>query len=113
MGWSCRADAANTMDRWTEFCIAQSGSQNTFKANGHTYFWEASRTEHSDGAITGSVHKMLPGGLCRKSGTFRIEGNGQVTRAPACLAELGAPDPIIAEQESNYNNMIGQSLRRI
>ena len=94
MGWSCRADAARTMHDWSDACYAATGSSNVFEANGSRYFFETSRTEHRDGAITGSVYKTLivegDSIRCRKSGSFRIEGDGTVTRAPAWLKKVTA-----------------------
>jgi hypothetical protein len=91
MGWSCRADAARTMAKWTAACEAQTGSQNVFEVDGASYFWELSRTEHHDGAITGSIQKTVRREgdrmWCRKVGTFRIEGDGTVTRAPKFLKD--------------------------
>ena len=88
MGWSCRADAARTYREWDEFCRTQTGSSNTFISNGERYFYEGSRREHSDGAITGTIWKFVGENQARKAGTFRIEGDGTVTRAPAILKNL-------------------------
>lgn len=78
------------MDSWTRACFAQTGVQNVFEVRGgQRYMWEVSRTEHHDGAITGTVWKMFEDELgasrCRQSGSFRIEGDGTVKRAPAFL----------------------------
>jgi hypothetical protein len=95
MGWSCTASASRVLDRWTKACIDSTGSQNTWRelSTDIEYFWETSRTEHSDGAITGRIFKMIRMGnlvnpnenYCRPSGTFRIEGDGTITRAPKFL----------------------------
>ena len=85
MGWSCRQDAYNTMKQWEQHCREQTNSSNSYKVGEQSYFFEASRTEHADGAITGAAWKMLPNGRARKSGSFRIEGDGTVKRAPAGL----------------------------
>jgi hypothetical protein len=89
MGWSCRADAAKVMDKMTQYCIEQTDSQNRYKdAKGNEYFWELSRTEHDDGAITGTIWKLINGGThCKRSGSFRIEGDGSVTRMPKVLKD--------------------------
>ena len=95
MGWSCRKEAGEVTDAWTKACIAQTGSQNTFKAGDgrsesgeqHTFFWETSRVEHGDGAITGAIWRFVGEDSCRRCGTFRIEGNGIITRAPKFLRE--------------------------
>jgi hypothetical protein len=59
---------------------------------GKRYFFEASNKEHGDGAITGTVWRMLDDleGRCRRSSTFRIEGDGTVTRAPAWLRKVAS-----------------------
>jgi hypothetical protein len=87
MGWSCNAKASDTLQRMTDKCVKASGSQNTFIVKGVTYFFETSRTEHRDGAITGKVMRMiLPENThCRPSGSIRIEGDGTITRAPKFL----------------------------
>jgi len=88
MGWSCNRDAGKTLDRITVKCLDQTAMQNTFESRGSKYFWDISRKEHDDGAITGSVWKYLPGGThCRQSGTFRIEGDGTFSRGPAWMKE--------------------------
>jgi hypothetical protein len=82
MGWSCGMDAAHTMDDWTAACVKATGAQNTYTGtDGRSYFWEVSRKEHDDGAITGVTYQDL-GDTCRASGSFRIAGNGEVVRYP-------------------------------
>lgn len=87
MGWSCRADAGRVLDKMTQACVASTGMQNTYKVNDVSYFYEVSRTEHEDGAITGSIYRMLAGNMAQKAGSFRIEGDGTVTRAPKFLKD--------------------------
>lgn len=87
MGWSCGIKASEVLNKWMDACLEQSGSQNQFTSNGNTYFFEHSRKEHDDGAITGSIWKFLPDGVhVRKSGTFRIERDGSM-RAPKWLKD--------------------------
>jgi hypothetical protein len=93
MGWSCRKEASETMGRWTAACVAQTGSSNVYLMDGREYFWELSQKEHDDGAITGAivevVEKRLDGSSTAKSaGTFRINPDGSVARAPAFLKGL-------------------------
>ena len=86
MGWSCSRDAGNTMDLLTERCVKETGCQNTFlsaRDEKVKYFWERSNKEYSDGRITGSVWKMLDDGTCKKTGSFRINGDGSVARFTA------------------------------
>jgi len=86
MGWSCAAAASKVIELWSEACIAQTQSQNTFRDHkGTEYFWERSNKEHADGAITGTMFKMVGDTHCQKAGTFRIEGDGKITRAPIFL----------------------------
>lgn len=83
MGWSCRADAGDVMQSWTRKCVAATGSQNTYTGtDGRGYFWEVSRREHDDGAITGTVYQHTGPEHCRKAGSFRIDGDGTVSRYP-------------------------------
>lgn len=85
MGWSCRSDAARTYEKWRKGCVNQTGGQNTFKVGEKSYFFENSRKEHVDGAITGTIWRILDNGKARRSGSFRIEGDGKIKRAPAIL----------------------------
>ena len=85
MGRSCNAAASLTLDA----IVAGQKQLGCETSNGimvggkHAGFWETSRVEHNDGAITGSVWMLTPdGNHCRKSGGFRIEPNGKVTRFP-------------------------------
>jgi hypothetical protein len=88
MGWSCNRDASLTMEKVTKACIDQTGTQNEFRTPRGSYFYEISRTEHYDGAITGSVWKTLPGGThCTKAGTFRIDGDGTFAHGPAFMKQ--------------------------
>lgn len=86
MGWSCRAEASRVERAWEEGCRAQTGSSNVFVVNNVRHFYERSNKEHRDGAITGTIWRYLPDGEhVRKAGSFRIEGDGTITRAPAVL----------------------------
>lgn len=89
MGWSCRKDAGDTMRAMSDACSAQTQSSNTYKGrDGSMYFWETSRVEHSDGAITGTVYKMLPNDRAKRVGSLRIEPCGLISRAPAALVQM-------------------------
>lgn len=88
MGWSCNRDAALTMDAMTALCIKQTGSSNKFNANGSEYFFQTGR-EQSDGAICGTIYRYLSDGVyVRKSGGFRIEGDGKISRGPKIFKSL-------------------------
>lgn len=101
MGWSCCARAAWTLDAWTAACLESTGSQNVFRVNNERYFFETSRKEHSDGAITGTVWRFLPDDKhVRRCGSFRIEGDGSVTRAPKFLKDAS---PTKEQLDKRYN----------
>lgn len=99
MGYSYNAAAGNVLDAWQDACFAQSGVTNVFTTPKGEYFFEVSRKEHNDGAITGTLMKYLPGtNLVKPSGSFRIEGNGTVTRGPKALksaAKNAKPVPAV------------------
>jgi hypothetical protein len=91
MGWSCGAGAAETMRRLQEAHT----KEGCFSYLGKRYFFEPSRREHTDGAITGQVlrHEPKPGatdgtGFGYPVGSFRIEPTGQLSRAPRPLRDL-------------------------
>jgi hypothetical protein len=88
------------MDAWKDACVAATGSSNVYTVGGVEFFWEVSRTEHADGAITGAIYKTVKkptaedlardpylAGWSVKAGTFRIDPDGQVARAPKWLKE--------------------------
>jgi hypothetical protein len=89
MGWSCRRDAGLRLDAISAACIAQTGSSNIFKVGNDTYFWETGK-EQRDGAITGSVNKFIGEDKCRRSGGFRIEGDGTMKRGPKWMQNVPA-----------------------
>jgi hypothetical protein len=83
------------MRAWVNACVAQTGMANVFRAGGRRYFWEESRTEHADGAITGQilvVTEERPDGSAsaRRVATFRIDPDGTVARAPRFLRDAAA-----------------------
>ena len=82
MGWSCNAAAGYTMDALSQMCVNSTGSSNTWTHGRDKYFFERSNVEHDDGSITGSVFKFGDDGRCRKAGSFKINGEGQLLRFP-------------------------------
>jgi len=83
MGWSCSAAANFTLDAITEIqkklgSVTSNGL--VLNGNPNAGFWEASRKEHDDGSITGSVWTMVGTDSCRRTGTFRINANGTIER---------------------------------
>ena len=85
MGWSCAAKADDAMQRVNDECVRQSGSSNVYRDT-RFHFYEVSRVEHEDGAITGSVYTgPLDGETVRRSGSFRFEPDGRLSRGPAWM----------------------------
>lgn len=93
MGWSCAAEAGNTVRRISDIIVERHGNQNQWETPKGKFFFETSNTEHCDGAITGTVWRVhAPGTPIRgrvyaedrltKSGSFRIEADGSITRFP-------------------------------
>lgn len=83
MGWSAASAACATLDAIQRGCAKiNEGSQNVFLSKGIRYFFEPSRTEHRDGAITGAIFRFLDDNRCRRVGSFRIEPDGAISRAP-------------------------------
>ena len=88
MGWSYGAKAGLVMQAWMEACLLSTDMQNVFIVGDNKYMFEASRREHRDGSITGSIWRFLPNDKITRSGTFRIEGDGTVSRAPSFLKKI-------------------------
>ncbi len=81
MGYSCSAKASYVMDVIMEQ-NRHENSGNVYKSvTGDLYFWERGR-ENADGAMTGPVHKFLPGDRALKVGSYRINRDGRIERFP-------------------------------
>lgn len=87
MGWSCSVAASDVEKAWSNMCLTQTGLSNTFRSGNRTYFYEVDSVEHPDGSITGNVFR-LAGDLAHEAGTFKIDGQGKVDRAPAFLRRV-------------------------
>ena len=86
MGYSFSTKAGHVLDAWQDACHALSGCSNVYTTPKGKYFFQVTRKEHYDGAITGTLMKYLPGtNLVKPGGSFRIEGDGEVTRGPKIL----------------------------
>lgn len=95
MGWSCRADAGMVLDRWSKFCITSTGMSNVWIDGDTKYVFEVGNREHTDGRITGSIHRMYKDGgsdMCVKTGSFAISPDGTKVRGPACLKAFALKD---------------------
>jgi hypothetical protein len=84
MGWSATAKACDIERAWSDACHKQTGQSNAYETEGKRFFYDTGR-EQRDGAITGQVFRMLPDGMAVRSGSFRIESDGTVTRYPTGL----------------------------
>lgn len=89
MGWSCSKKAGDVLDKITDACYAKTGISNVYTSRGNKYFFEGSRKEHSDGAITGVIWKYTSETHVRKAGSFRINGDGTIARMPKGMREVG------------------------
>ncbi len=88
MGWSCTAKVSETMQKLEKGCIAQTGSQNAFKANGMEYFWELSNREYECGKATGKIVKINREGFIAGSTPFEIAAGGEITKGAKLLKPL-------------------------
>lgn len=88
MSYSCADLAYRRINAITDICVKETGSQNTFSYKQNKYMFETGR-EQEDGAIVGSITKIIENGIDTqgytkyigyKAGTFRIEANGTITR---------------------------------
>ena len=85
MGWSCAQLAGLRMDVLSEYCVAETGSSNVFVHNGRKVFFEISRREHYNGAITGGIIEVA---TAKKVGQLRIESNGTISVGPKVLKDI-------------------------
>ena len=91
MGWSCHALAGHVMDRMHDRCYECHGSQNRATVGECDYVFEVSMKEHDDGAITGTIWTAPHGvNAWRRTGSFRIEPDGAIRRAPKWLRSFAA-----------------------
>ena len=79
MGWSCRAEVSDVLHAWSDACVRNCRSQNSFKVGSATFFFDTDREEYDNGAATGNIFEMLPSNTCRVVGTFSISPDGLVT----------------------------------
>lgn len=90
MGYSCSHLAGLRLNCISEACIKNTGSSNTWKReNGDQYFFETGK-ENYGGSITGSIWKILPNGMAKRSGGFRIEPDGKISRGPKFMKDAPA-----------------------
>jgi len=86
MGYTYGFKASEVLLRWSNACVANSGSQNTWQEpNGKKYFFENSRRQRDDYGISGTIWRFISETHVRKSGSFLIAEDGTIVRAPKFL----------------------------
>ena len=102
MGYSCSKAAADTLALISAACVTSTGNSNTYRVvsagaakKDRTYFFEQSRREYEDGAITGAIYRNLPVDAdgkqkCRPAGGFRIDGDGKLSRGDKWMRNVSA-----------------------
>jgi hypothetical protein len=88
MGWSCRKETGDTLERWRNACREQTNSSNLFVIGDAHYFFEVSSREHDDGSATGSLWMYLSNTRAKSVGSFKIDANGRLARSPTALKIL-------------------------
>ena len=88
MGWSCRAEVGDTLDRMSAKCVAMTGMSNAFIAGGKRRFYELSRREYDDGHASGQIYEFLPDDMCKRVGSFYINPDGSPRRMPKELRDV-------------------------
>ena len=84
MGYSLTKAVSDVLDIWMKRCLESTNCQNVYMVGSEKYFWETGRRVNDDDSVTGSIWRFV-GENVRRSGTFRIEANGTITRAPKFL----------------------------
>jgi len=92
MGYSCTADAMDTLGQLNEKIKARFKTSNMFTINGVNYFYEIGR-EQPSGAITGSLWKthgdmMADKQPAYRAGTFKINADGTWARKPIPMKKM-------------------------
>ena len=103
MGWSCGTNAARRLNAIRGACVDQTGSSNVYEVDGIRYYFEVSRVEHHDGAITGAIYRSIDDKCFVKSGSFRIEGDGKMNRGPKFMKDVPAFVISIDDMMFDYN----------
>jgi hypothetical protein len=93
------------LSAWEDACRKAGGSSNVFESGGVKYFFESSRKEHRDGAITGTIWKHVDETHCRKAGSFRINRDGSVARAHKWLKDRS---PSAETLNAKYRDLFGR-----
>lgn len=103
MGYSAAAAAFDTLNTFDNHGTDRSG--NVWEYNGSRYFFERGR-ENSDGAITGTIFRFVGTDSAVRVGSFRINPDGTIARAPFglrnCLTQRVAV-PVLTSRERWLN----------
>lgn len=85
MGYSC-TQAADNMLGVICHTFNKEKCSNMLTLGGKRYFFERGKEQH-DGAITGTLFRMLPNDMAQRSGSFRINADGTIARFPGITAQ--------------------------
>lgn len=90
MGWSCAHNAGIALDKMMAACVKSTGMSNCWKDKGYTFYFEASRKEHMDGSVTGTVSRFCNTEMTRsiQVGYFKIDPSGKMVRGPKFLKDV-------------------------
>jgi len=84
MGYSCNAISDMVFEQITKI-LQEDGPEtkfgNEYYYAGKWHFWSIGR-EREDGAVVGSVFEHVGKDLCRRVGSFHVDGNGRIIRFP-------------------------------
>lgn len=83
MGWSCRKEVGDTLDKLQAACVRSTGMSNVWNVMGTRYMFELDSREYSDGRATGDVMKFCPAPMenyAVKVGRFTIRANGSLSK---------------------------------
>lgn len=87
MGYSCTARASFVEETFSAYCVASTGSSNTWKTEKGEFFYERGR-ETDSGAIVGSVWKFVSEERVIRVGSYKISAEGEVVRFPNMTSSL-------------------------
>lgn len=90
MGYSCARFASMKESAIANICFEQTGIRNVWETKRGRYMFDVTRRENAGGAITGTIWKYVDENKVRKSGSFRIEPDGIVSRGPAFMRNTNA-----------------------
>ena len=101
MGYSCSRDAANTLGVIGKMFVTD-GNPNTLTIKNQRYFFKRGG-EQRDGAITGTLYRMLPNEMCRKVGPTRINADGTIARFPV-MSEAERAEAVNTMRDASARN---------